>query len=87
MEAVMKGITYYEESLITLLSEIEALLNSVPLLPCNNDFSDFDALTPYDIIMKKFENFTPGDLTKTILVSEKNLIRYSHIRKNFGKDL
>ena len=64
----MKDRTYYEDAIITLLSEIEALLNSLPLLPCNNDFSDFDALAPNDVIIKKFENFAPGDLTKTILV-------------------
>ena len=43
MKAVMKDRTYHEESLITLLCEIEAMLNSRPLLPWSNDLSDFDA--------------------------------------------
>ena len=64
MKAVMKNRTYHEESLITLLCEIETMLNSRPLLPCCNDPSDFDALIPNDFIIKKFHNFAPGDFNK-----------------------
>ena len=64
MKAVMKDRTYHEESLITLLCEIETMLNSRPLLPCCNDPSDFDALIPNDFIIKKFHNFAPGDFNK-----------------------
>ena len=60
----MKDRTYHEESLITLLCEIETMLNSRPLLPCCNDPSDFDALIPNDFIIKKFHNFAPGDFNK-----------------------
>ena len=40
------------------------MLNSRPLLPCSNDPSDFHALTPNDFIIKKFENFAPGDFNE-----------------------
>ena len=41
----MKDRTYHEESLITLLCKIEAMLNSRPLVRCSNDPIDFNALT------------------------------------------
>ena len=71
MKAVMKDRTYHEESLITLLCEIEAMLNSRPLLPCSNDPSDFDALTPNDFIIEKFDNFAPGDFNEDDISSRK----------------
>ena len=40
------------------------MLNSMPLLPCSNDPSDFDAFTANDFIRKKFDNFAPGDFNE-----------------------
>ena len=71
MKAVMKGRTYHKEPLITLLCEIEAMLNSGPLLPCSNDPSDFDALTSNDFIIKKFDNFAPGYFNEDNISSRK----------------
>ena len=71
MKAVMKDRTYHKEPLITLLCEIEAMLNSGPLLPCSNDPSDFDALTPNDFIIKKFDNFAPGYFNEDNISSRK----------------
>ena len=71
MKAVMKDRTYYEESLITLLCETEAILNSRPLLPCSNDPSDFDALTLNDFIIKKLDNFASGDFNEHDISSRK----------------
>ena len=71
MKAVVKYRTYHEESLITLLYEIEAMLNSRPLLPYSNDPSDFDALTPNDFIIKKFDNFVSGDFNGNNISSRK----------------
>ena len=71
MKAVMKYRTYHEESLITLLYETEAMLNSRPLLPYSNDPSDFDALTPIDFIIKKFDNFVSGDFNGNDISSRK----------------
>ena len=81
MKAVMKDRTYHEESLITLLCEIETMLNSRPLLPCCNDPSDFDALIPNDFIIKKFHNFAPGDFNKddiSLRKKFKSVLSYSN---------
>ena len=82
MKAVMKARVYHEESLITLLWETEAMLNSWPLLPCSNNPSDFDALTPNNFIVKKFDNFAPDDFNEDDISSRKKFIRM-----NFGEDL
>ena len=37
------------------------MLNSRPLLACSINPGDFDVLTPNDFIIKKFDNFVPGD--------------------------
>ena len=80
MKAVMKDRTYHEKSLITLPCEIEAMLNSRPILPCRNDPSDFDALNP-DFIIKKFDNFAPGDFNEDDISSRnkfKSVQSYSN---------
>ena len=52
MKTTLKDITYDDESLITLLCEIKAMLNSRPLLPCINDPNGFGALNCNDFIIK-----------------------------------
>ena len=64
MKAVLKDRVYHEESLITLLCETEAMLNTRPLLPCSNDPSNFEVLTPNNFIIKKFDNFATGDFNQ-----------------------
>ena len=73
MKAVIKNRTYREESLITLLCEIKAMLNSIPLLPCSNDPSDFDELTSNNFIIKKFVNFAPVDFNEDHISSREKL--------------
>ena len=80
MKAVMKDRIYHEKLLITLPCEIEAMLNSRPILPCKNDPSDFDALNP-DFIIKKFHNFAPGDFNEDDISSRnkfKSVQSYSN---------
>ena len=71
LKAVIKNRTYHEESLITLLCQTEAMLNSRPLLQCSNDPSDFGALTSNDFIIKKFDNFATCDFNKNDISSRK----------------
>ena len=41
MNTVTNSKTYHEKSLITILCEIECILNSRPLLPCRDNPNDF----------------------------------------------
>ena len=45
LKTVTNDKTYHDESLITILCEIECILNSRLLLPCSDDPNDFEALT------------------------------------------
>ena len=47
------------------------MINSRPLLPCSNNPSDFDALIPNNFIIKKFDNFAPGDFNKDLISTRK----------------
>ena len=60
LKTVTNDKTYHEESLIAILCEIECILNSIPLLPCSDNPNDFEALTPNNVLIKKFENHSPG---------------------------
>ena len=71
MKDVVKDRTYHEESLITSIFEIEAMLNSRPFLPCSNDATDFDAIAPNNFIIKNFDNFAPGDFKEGHISSKK----------------
>ena len=71
MKAVIKNRTYREESLVTLLCEIKAMLNSIPLLPCSNYPSD--ELTSNNFIIKKFVNFAPVDFNEDDISSREKL--------------
>ena len=63
-KTVMKTVTndkiYHEESLITILCEIESILNSRPLLPCSNNPDDFEGLTTNMFLSKTFDNHSTG---------------------------
>ena len=61
----MKDRTYHEEPLVTLMCEVESMLNNRPLLPCSNDPNDFSVLTPNDFVIKKFDNYAPGDFNES----------------------
>ena len=60
MKTVMVNKTYHEELLITILCEIECFLNSRPLLTYSDDPNDFEALTPNNFLIKRFDNHSPG---------------------------
>ena len=60
MKTVTNDKRYHEGSLITILCEIECILNGRPLLPCSGDSNDFEGLTTNNILSKKFENHSAG---------------------------
>ena len=53
------------------------MLNSRPLLPCSNASSDFGTLITNDFIIKKFNNFPPGDFNEDEISSRKKF-KYSN---------
>ena len=50
------------------------MLNSRSLLRCINDPINFDAMTPNEFIIKKFDNFSLGDFNEEDISSRKKFI-------------
>ncbi|XP_059086776.1 uncharacterized protein LOC131883340 [Tigriopus californicus] len=67
MRRVLSGLmceqprSFTDESLSTLLCEVEAIMNSRPLTPVSDDPSDLEALTPnHLLLLKSGPTFPPG---------------------------
>jgi len=68
IKRALKSITteriYTDESLSTLLCQVESIHNSRPLTPISDDVNDFTALTPNDLLIGyQSENTILGDFT------------------------
>ena len=61
------------------------MLKSRPLIPCSNDPNDFDALTPNDFIIKKFDDFLPRNLKDDDISSRKNIKSVRSYSSQFWK--
>ena len=54
---------FIKETLVTLLAEIESIINSRPLTPSSDDSNDLEAVTPNDILLGR--PFTNPDIFVT----------------------
>ena len=79
LKRIIGDSTLTFEELSTLLTAIEASLNSRPLSPINDDLSDFRVLTPSHLLIGRSmlslpENscldFNPGQLTRWMLLNK-----------------
>ena len=55
-----------DESLTTLLCEVESIINSRPLTPSSDDPDDFEALTPNHLLLLKTSASLPPGVFKVI---------------------
>ena len=60
LKTITNDKTYHKESFIAILCEVKCIPNSRPLLPCSDDPNDFEALTPNNFLIKRFDNHSPG---------------------------
>ena len=66
-----------EEVLATVLTEVEAILNSRPLCAASDDSDDQEPLTPNHLLLQKaVHNLPPGSFVK----EERNrAVSYTHL--------
>ena len=65
MNVKSRNRTLKDEALVTLLCEVEAILNGRPLTKVSDDLRDFNALTPnHLLLLKSNESFPPGICNK-----------------------
>lgn len=67
------------EEMMTLLTQIEAILNSLPLVPLSSDPSDFDALTPAHFLIGRRLTSLPD--SNVMDINENRLSRYQKVQQ------
>lgn len=70
------------EDFATLLTQIEAVLNSRPITPLSDDPNDFEVLTPAHFLIGRSFSTTPDPDLSSIPLSRLN--RYQHIQQMVG---
>lgn len=82
---VQKSLLTYEQ-LNTVLCQIEAILNSRPLIPLSNDANDFSYLTPGNFLLGTALNANPeNDTTLTSLNRLKFWKLCTNMQQSFWK--
>ncbi|GFX50155.1 transposable element Tc3 transposase [Trichonephila clavipes] len=68
------------EEFITILCEIEAVLNSRPLTPLTSNFDDFETLTPgHFLVGRPLTSIVEAQITN---INENQLSRWERVKKN-----
>ncbi|XP_039969966.1 uncharacterized protein LOC120781814 [Bactrocera tryoni] len=71
------------EELSTLLAEVEAILNSRPLTPLNQDPNDGEALTPAHLLIGcSLRSLPPAQWSKTYLTGLQERTKWLHPKRN-----
>lgn len=79
LNRVMGSSRYTYEELLTLMKQIEALLNSRPLVPASTDPADFQVITPAHFLTGRPTTAIPdGDF---VGIPEGRLSRWQHIQQ------
>ena len=84
LKSVLKDRPVYEESLRTLLIDVEFTLNSSSLLPLSDDINDLDALTPNHFLIGTRPLYFNSNIKCEKTDSQSDGKQFKHYRKCFG---
>ena len=85
LNAICQEQLLTDESLITLMCKVEAIINSRPLTTVSNDPDNLEPLTPNHFLLMKTNSFLPpGVFDPTDIYSRKQWIRVQYLAYVFG---
>ena len=84
MTGLMRNYVLTDPQLLTLLTEVESIINSRPLTHVSDDLSDLEALTPNHILLGKHRNWAyMSDVKDNDVTSRKKFKQVQAIGKIF----
>ena len=84
--AILKEQNLIEESLVTLMCEVEAILNNRPLTKFSHDSNDLQALTPnHLLLLRTGPSFPPGMFSREDQYSNKRWKQVQYLSDVFWK--
>ena len=84
MTGLMRNYVLTDPQLLTLLTEVESIINSRPLTHVSDDLSDLEALTPNHILLGKHRNWAyVSDIKDNDVTSRKKFKQVQAIAKIF----
>ena len=73
-----------DDGLMTLLAEVESILNGRPLTRCSTDPRDLDSLTPNHLLLLKDQpSLPPGDFAKSDIYARRRWHQVPHLSNVF----
>lgn len=86
LRATLKEQTLNDESLQTLMCEVEAVINDRPITTPSDDLNDFEALTPnHLLLLKRHPSLPPGLFEKEDLYSRRRWKQVQYLADLFWK--
>lgn len=86
LQALLKEQTIYDETLSTLMCEVEMIMNGRPLTKVSDDPRDLGALTPnHLLLLRPGSTFPPGVFTKEDCYSRRRWRQVQHLADVFWR--
>ena len=86
LNALMGTQTLSNEGFLTLIAEVEAMLNSRPLVPIILDASSYEPLTPnHLLLLRNCPNLSPGQFQNEDYYTRRRWAEIQHLSNQFWK--